>query len=127
MSSPMTAQTLPTSNELAVERTRLAYERTMMAWVRTSVSLISFGFSIYKFFDFAQEPAALTGLISPRRFATIMIGTGLITLGAAAIQHSKDSRALPQAGKRRHSLATVVATFVAVLGVLAMTAVLLHE
>ena len=32
-----------------MDRTRLAYERTLMAWVRTATSLISFGFTIYKF------------------------------------------------------------------------------
>ena len=46
------------SNELAEDRTNLAYERTalandrtLMAWIRTSTSLISFGFTIYKFFQ----------------------------------------------------------------------------
>jgi putative membrane protein len=39
------------NTRLGVERTRLAYERTMMAWVRTATSLITFGFSIYKFFQ----------------------------------------------------------------------------
>jgi uncharacterized membrane protein YidH (DUF202 family) len=39
------------STQLAAERTRLAYERTLMAWVRTGTSLITFGFTIYKFFE----------------------------------------------------------------------------
>src|SRR5262249_28618447 len=38
------------STELALERTRAAYERTMMAWIRTATSLITFGFTVYKFF-----------------------------------------------------------------------------
>ena len=46
--------TLPDATKLAVERTRLAYERTLMAWVRTSTSLISFGFTIYKFFQYLR-------------------------------------------------------------------------
>jgi putative membrane protein len=37
---------------LAVDRTWLAHERTLMAWVRTATSMISFGFTIYKFFQF---------------------------------------------------------------------------
>jgi uncharacterized membrane protein YidH (DUF202 family) len=37
---------------LAYVRTRHALERTMMAWVRTAASLITFGFSVYKFFQF---------------------------------------------------------------------------
>ena len=42
---------LDSGTRLAVDRTRLAYERTLMAWVRTSISLITFGFTIYKFFQ----------------------------------------------------------------------------
>jgi putative membrane protein len=39
------------ATRLAVDRTRLAYERTLMAWIRTAISLITFGFTIYKFFQ----------------------------------------------------------------------------
>jgi Domain of unknown function (DUF202) len=46
------AQMIDAGTRLAVERTRLAYERTLMAWVRTATALISFGFTIYKFFEF---------------------------------------------------------------------------
>jgi hypothetical protein len=35
--------------KLAFDRTRLPYDRTKMAWVRTATSLITFGFSVYKF------------------------------------------------------------------------------
>ncbi|MDR3557688.1 MAG: DUF202 domain-containing protein [Syntrophobacteraceae bacterium] len=41
----------PSSNQLALERTILAHERTLMGWVRTSTSLITFGFTLYKFFS----------------------------------------------------------------------------
>ena len=43
---------MDTGTRLAVDRTRLAYERTLMAWIRTAVSMITFGFTIYKFFQF---------------------------------------------------------------------------
>jgi uncharacterized membrane protein YidH (DUF202 family) len=57
----------PEATELAVERTWLAYERTLMAWVRTATSMISFGFSIYKFFQFEKaEGVRPAGL--PTRF-----------------------------------------------------------
>ncbi len=62
---------------LAVERTRLAHERTLMAWVRTAVSLISFGFTIYKFFQLDLEKHQLHGLIGPRGFGLMMISIGL--------------------------------------------------
>ena len=36
----------------ALERTRIASERTLMAWIRTSISMIGFGFTIVKFFQY---------------------------------------------------------------------------
>ncbi len=45
------AEKINASTKLAIARTRLSYERTLMAWVRTAISLISFGFTIYKFFQ----------------------------------------------------------------------------
>ena len=73
---------LPLSNRLALERTRLAYERTLMAWVRTATSLISFGFTIYKFFQYLREGRAGTfdGAFGPRPFALMMIAIGLVAL-----------------------------------------------
>ena len=56
---PAPAKPLDSGTRLAVERTRLAYERTLMAWVRTGTSLISFGFTIYKFFEFESEKGAV--------------------------------------------------------------------
>ena len=47
------------ATQLALDRTWLAHERTLMAWIRTSVSMISFGFTIYKFFQFEQGRNAL--------------------------------------------------------------------
>ena len=43
------------ATRLALSRTILAHDRTLMAWVRTSTSMISFGFTIYKFFQFVQN------------------------------------------------------------------------
>ena len=51
MTTP-SAPGLDVGTRLAVDRTALAHERTLMAWIRTAASLISFGFTIYKFFDF---------------------------------------------------------------------------
>jgi len=119
--------TIPTANEMALDRTQLAHERNMMAWIRTAVSLISFGFSIYKFFDFGSTKAGSEGAISPRVFGTVMIGTGLVALAAVVIQHWRDARVLRKAQVAPNSTATIVAGLVALLGVLAMAATLLHE
>jgi len=122
-----TAETSLSSNDLSMVRTRLAIERTMMAWVRTAVSLISFGFSVYKFFDLSEKQVGPTGIIGPRRFAMLMIGTGLFALAAAVTQHWREKGAIRKAGDRRFSLATVVAGLVAVLGVMALITVILRD
>ena len=55
--TPQGAQRLDIATKLAFDRTRAAYERTMMAWIRTATSLITFGFTIYKFFQI-EAPSA---------------------------------------------------------------------
>src|SRR4029453_3317511 len=71
------AEPLNISTKLAFDRTRLPHHRTMLAWVRTATSLITFGFSFYKFFTFEAKGAAPMGWIGPREFALTMIGIGL--------------------------------------------------
>ena len=121
------AETSLSSNDLAMVRTRLSIERTMMAWIRTAVSLISFGFTIYKFFNLSEKQVGPTGIIGPRRYAMLMIGTGLFALAAAVTQHWRERGEVRKAGDKHYSLATVIAGLVAVLGVLALTTVILHE
>jgi len=84
------------SNELAVERTNLAvsrtvaaYDRTLMAWIRTCVSLISFGFTIYKFFQAVADKGIQPtfGLMGPRELGILMIAMGFLSLLAATIQN----------------------------------------
>jgi len=123
------APKLDSGTQLAIDRTRLAYERTMMAWIRTAASLISFGFTIYKFFQFelktpGEHPQHLIG---PRGFAVIMIGTGLTGLTLAAIQHRSSLQLLKKMyGDQPRSVAGIVGWFVALLGVLALIAVLMR-
>jgi inner membrane protein YidH len=121
------AKPLDLSTRLALDRTRLAHERTLMAWVRTAVSLISFGFTIYKFFEFEAGRAGPAGrhLLTPREFAMIMIGTGLVALALSTIDHRrymKHIRSEYEAAPR--SLTLVVAAIVSVMGLLAFFATL---
>ena len=117
--------TLDTGTKLAVERTRLAQERTTMAWVRTAASLISFGFTIYKFFQIEQkglEPGS--GLIGSRGFAAIMICTGVGALVLAAVQHHKNLHEMRENyGALPASVAGPVAWLVGLLGLLALLGV----
>ncbi len=52
--------------ELAIQRTNMAAERSLMAWVRTSLSMIGFGFSIYKFFQYLPEELATGNIRRPQ-------------------------------------------------------------
>ena len=118
-------ESLNTSTKLAFDRTRLAHDRTMLAWVRTATSLITFGFSFYKFFTFEAKGAALTGLLGPREFALILIGIGLFSLLLATINHRQERNALrAQDPEVPRSQAATLAAVIAVLGILTFGAVL---
>ena len=112
---------------LALLRTVAALDRTLMAWVRTATSLISFGFTVYKFFQYLRESqgAATTGPIGPREFGGLMIGIGIASLILATIGHRRSMRALraDYGALIPNSLATVVAALIGILGVLLLVAV----
>lgn len=119
-----------TATQLSMERTWLSHERTMMSWVRTATSLISFGFTIYKFFEFEAQRSAATArpLISPRHFAMIMIGTGLIALLMSTIEHRRSVKRLEaESGIVRRSVAGSIAALIALMGLLAFLAALLRQ
>jgi putative membrane protein len=122
---------MPDATQLAIDRTRLAFERTMMAWVRTATSLITFGFTVYKFFQFEKgNSEAVQHLIGPREFALMMISVGILSLLLATIQHRQSMKILRvhHPGVRIPlSLAAVVGGLIALLGVLALTAVVLRR
>ena len=123
----MVAAIIDTGTRLAVDRTRLAHERTLMAWVRTATSLISFGFTIYKFFQFdmlKQSPPRTDTLLGPRGFALLMITIGLVSLALSTIQHRREMRALRhEFGTVPYSTAAIVATLVAGMGLIALAVV----
>ena len=116
---------LDTATTLAFERTRIAYERTMMAWVRTATSLITFGFSVYKFFQFELKNAPEPTIIGSRGFGLTLISIGLVSLLLGTVEHARDLRALRQQypGMPR-SMSGALAIVVAVLGLLALAAVI---
>ncbi|MGH7724572.1 MAG: YidH family protein [Candidatus Eiseniibacteriota bacterium] len=122
-------ESLPSSNELALERTRLAHERTMMAWIRTGTSLISFGFSIYKFFDISMHgSAAHEGPLGPRTYGFAMIFTGLVAILIAMVRHRGELRVLRATGvKIPWSEATLVGALVSLLGILGLAAVIFRQ
>jgi putative membrane protein len=114
---------LDTSTTLAFERTRVAYERTMQAWIRTATSLITFGFSVYKFFQI-DRPANFkqTSLIGSREFGEILVVLGVASLVLATIEYRgriKDiEKQYPHTQHR--SLSVYLAGAMSLLGVLAL-------
>jgi putative membrane protein len=122
---------LPEATRLALERTRLAYERTLLAWIRTATTLIAFGFTLYKFFQF--ERAKETGdqaqhLLGPRYFAIVMIGIGLVALLLATIDHTRSVRLLrAQYGRVPGSLTAALAALISVLGILGLLAAIFRQ
>ena len=94
-----------------------------MAWVRTSTSLISFGFTIYKFFQYLRTdrtPQDVERLVGPRGVALVMIGIGVGALVLATIDYRQQMAALrhqyPNHGPFRESIALAVASLLAGLG-----------
>ncbi len=118
---------IPDSNELAIERTIMAAERTLMSWTRTSISLISFGFTIYKFLQYMQEQGKAVIVrdpAGPRNFGLALIFIGMIALLAASIQYRQLQRKLKPQKKLPLSLSVAVAWSIMLLGFFALTNIL---
>jgi putative membrane protein len=114
----------PDQLELAIERTFIAYERTLLAWIRTSASLITFGFTLYKFFEYLNEddPDRIRNrIVTARGFGVAMILAGIATLILAAVQYRQGVRRLrTQDVEMPFPVAPLVAALIAVLGLLAL-------
>ena len=116
------------NTRLAYERTFLAHERTLMAWVRTASSLITFGFSIYKFFQLERDEGkqfAAGQVVGPRQFSMILIVIGVVSLVMATIQHRRQLKILKlEYEKISASTAGIVAGLISLLGLMAILVVI---
>jgi putative membrane protein len=127
-----TAQKIPEADlarRLDLERTHIAYEQSMMSWVRTATSLITFGFTIYKFFQLELPGRSeRTRLLGPREFAVSLVGLGLVSLALATLQHRRSMLVLkeewPDAPR---SLAVVLAALISILGIVAFLAMIFQQ
>jgi putative membrane protein len=129
MPNPSEPQRKPSDTlTLAADRTRLAYERTLMAWVRTSISLITFGFTIFKFFQIENAVQPQTRAFSATEFSLLMIATGLLALLIATLEHRRDVKELKaEFPHLPHSSARILAALISVLGIVALLTVLLRR
>jgi putative membrane protein len=113
---------LDANTRLAYERTYLAHERTQMGWVRTALALISFGFTIAKFFEVLREKNVVEApRIQPKTIGVLMIASGLVALLLSDIQHRKAMQIIRQrCPGLPPSLAGITAALIALLGILAL-------
>lgn len=121
----MVDKPIDTNTRLAAERTRLASERTLMAWIRTSTSLIAFGFTIFKFFQYLSEQDQVRRpVLSPWVIGMLLIVLGLVALTLAWIQHRAEMAALkPQLGLMPFSISGLMAGLILVMGLIALVVV----
>ena len=117
------------NTDLAFERTALAYERTLMAWIRTAISLISFGFTIYKFFqEWRRTEQPVQTIFTPRIVGMIMILFGLIGLLFASVQHYTAIKRLKKDYPNiQRSLSSVLAILILMFGLALFLATLFRQ
>lgn len=118
---PKTTELAVERTDVALKRTRLAAERTLMAWIRTSLSMIGFGFTILKFFQYLEETKkgeTLFKAAGPRHVGLALIAFGIFILVPAVIEHWHSMTELSEIdGKPRFSLGLVVAVLMAAFGI----------
>ena len=117
------------NTDLAFERTALAYERTLMAWIRTAISLISFGFTIYKFFqEWRRTEQPVQTIFTPRIVGMIMILFGLLGLLFASVQHFTAIKKLKKDYPNiQRSLSSVLAILIMMFGLALFLATLFRQ
>jgi putative membrane protein len=112
---------LKMNDQLAIDRTRLAADRSLMAWIRTALSMITFGFTLYKFLEamHAQSPVAVPRPDAPRNVGLLLVGIGTFAVAVATVQHWRYLAKLrPGQIDRRCDLAVIVAILISLLGIL---------
>jgi putative membrane protein len=114
--------------DLAVTRTVLAAERTLMAWVRTALSMISFGFTIYKFLKGLNDAGAiqLRRPEEPRRIGLFLVALGTGSLLAGIVQHIQTLRRVPGPHPRLGP-SFYVACVVLALGLFVLFGLIFHQ
>jgi putative membrane protein len=139
----MANETLKNANDLAGERTDLAVDRTvmaagrtLMAWVRTALSMISFGFTIYKFLQAATagahaEGARLSMLNAhgPRRLGLFLIALGVMSVILGTIEYYQTVKRLNKESVRQYrafNFSVLMGLLIGLLGLFLFITILTH-
>jgi putative membrane protein len=119
--------------DMALARTVMASDRTLMSWVRTSLSLMSFGFTIYKFLMYMMQsqgsPAArLTDPDGPRQLGIIMVCMSILCIVLGMIEyHGMFRRFSNQHHQKLWGTSFIIAALTAILGLLLLVAVIVGQ
>lgn len=117
--------------DLALHRTLIAADRTLMAWIRTALSMIGFGFTIFKFFQYLPEEVAAGNIRhpnAPRNLGLTLVTLGTLALSAATWQHCHFLKEMGRSEERKvWSISVVVAIAMIVIGVIAFYGILLRH
>ena len=115
-------------NNLLYEEIRYSFENNLMSWIRTTISLISFGFTIYKFFDEFQQNNPVPRLLTSRIVGIFMILLGFICLLFAHLQHRIAYKKLKERCPGiKNSLAAVLSGLILLFSLLLLLAAILRQ
>ena len=123
---------------LSFQRTRLGADRTLMAVIRTSLSLISFGFTIFHFFEHFKSHLKIQHSEAHRYLGFSLTILGIATLILGIAYHSKfmlEVRAerdallnedlLPTKDHFPISMILIIAIVLLVVGIISLTTMIL--
>ena len=118
------------AGRLEFYRTRVTFDQTMMSWIRTGTSLITFGFTVYKFFQIdLGRTAQVERRFGAREFALLLVLLGLASLVVGIVDHRRSIHLLlaEYPGVRSPmSRIEVIAGCMIVLGLLALVVVIVR-
>ena len=104
-----------------------------MAWIRTSLAMISFGFTMIKFFQYLDSTRGpIVGPLgrtwTPEAVGFSMMAIGTVSLLAAVLANRREVEGLREEGlEHKWSLALIVASLVVLLGLFAFVSLLLGQ
>ncbi len=118
--------------QLAADRTQLAAERTLMGWIRTALSLISFGFTIYKFLQATITDSTVSTLTTqgPKRLGLLLIALGTLSVIFGTIEFFSTTNRLNTPEETKHKkfdFTLVLGGIIGLLGLFLFVTIVLNQ